>query len=59
MKSLVFSNADAKTKNVTIYTTAECAESIIVWYAAYHAGDRYTVTLDGRNVPIDHNGEPK
>jgi hypothetical protein len=58
MKALVFSNADATPKNATIHTTKECVKDIMVWYGSHHAGDRYTVTFDGRDVPKDHNGWP-
>jgi hypothetical protein len=29
------------------------------WYAGFYAGDLYTVTLNGRNIPLDLNGEPQ
>lgn len=59
VKALVFSNAEATPKNMTIYTTEECVTSIMVMYGSHFSGDRYTVSLDGRNIPIDHNGWPK
>ena len=55
-KALVFSNADATPKNMTIYTTKECVEDIMVMYGSHFAGDRYTVSFDGRNIPMDQNG---
>lgn len=55
---LIFNNADAKPRSIVIECTAASVAHIMAWYGAYFAGDRYTVTLDGRNVPIDHNGEP-
>lgn len=57
-KALVFSNADATLKNVTIYTTRESIGNIIIWYGSHHGGDRYTVSFDGRNVPMDNWGWP-
>lgn len=57
-KALVFSNADAVPKNVTIYTTRESIESIMIWYGSHHEGDRYTVSFDKRNVPMDNWGWP-
>jgi len=57
MKRLVFSNADATPKTVLIECSKESIESIVGWYGAYCAGDRYTVTVDGRNIHLDHNGE--
>lgn len=59
VKALVFSNADATPKNVTIYTTNECIENIMIWYGSHHEGDRYTVSFDGRNIPMDSWGWPK
>lgn len=55
---LVFMNADATPKNTTIECTAASAPLIMAWYAPYHDGDRYAVAADGRNVPMDQNGEP-
>ena len=59
MKALVFSNADATPKNMTIYTIKECVEDIMIMYGSHFCGDRYTVSFDGRNIPMDHNGWPK
>ena len=56
--TLVFSNADTTPKSVVLDVRASDVPRIMAWYGAYHAGDRYTVTLDGRNVPMDQNGEP-
>lgn len=55
---LVFSNADAKPKNVAVDVSGESAPHVMAWYGAYFAGDRYTVTCNGRNVRMDQNGEP-
>lgn len=57
MHKLVFSNADATPKNVCVVLSRESIPHVMAWYGAYFAGDRYTVTLDGRNVPMDQNGE--
>jgi hypothetical protein len=57
MVRLVFSNADAKPHNVALDLSLESVPPVMAWYGAYHAGDRYTVTLDGRNVPLGINGE--
>ena len=56
--TLAFSKADATPKNVALDVSASAVSHVMAWYGAYHAGDRYTVTLDGRNVPMDQNGEP-
>ncbi len=58
MGKLVFSNADAKPHNVALDVSRESVPHIMAWYGSYSAGDRYTVTYDGRNVPMDLNGEP-
>ena len=55
---LVFSNADATPKTTVLDVSAEAVPDIMAWYGAYCSGDRYTVTVDGRNVPMDQNGEP-
>jgi hypothetical protein len=57
MVRLVFSNAETKPKTVALDVSQESVAPIMAWYGAYHAGDRYTVTVDGRNVPFDPNGE--
>ena len=56
---LVFMNADATPKNTSVRVARVDAPQIMAWYGAYCAGDRYTVVMDGRNVPMDQNGEPK
>lgn len=57
MARLVFSNADAKPHNVSMDISFENINQVMAWYAAYFSGDRYTVTMDGRDVPMDQNGE--
>lgn len=56
--SVVFSNADATPKKTVIRMGGDAVASVMAWYAGYHAGDRYTVRVDGRLVPMDGNGEP-
>lgn len=56
---LVFSNTDAKPKTQTIRCDTESVAPIMAWYGAFFAGDRYAVSLDGRNIKIDMNGEPE
>lgn len=58
LRTLVFSNADAKPRTAVIRCDQDSVPIIMSWYGAFYAGDRYTVTLDGRNVPMDQNGEP-
>lgn len=53
---LVFSNADATPKNIALDVAQDAVPHIMDWYGGFHAGDRYTVTVDGRNVPMDING---
>lgn len=55
---LVFNNADATPKTPRVTLRSGGMPNVVAWYGA-HAGDRYTVTRDGRNVPMDINGEPK
>jgi hypothetical protein len=57
MIRLVFSNAESFPKNICLEVSKEAVPNIMQWYGAFHAGDRYTVTLDGRNVSMDMNGE--
>lgn len=59
MEKLVFNNADATPKTEVIECSADSVARITAWYGAYFAGDRYTVTLNGRNVAMDQNGEPR
>ena len=57
--NLVFNNADATPKTVAMKVDLGAVPLIMAWYGAYHAGDRYKVAVDGRNIPMDQNGEPK
>lgn len=59
MGRLIFSNADAIPKTAIIEASLDSIPTIMSRYGAYHAGDRYTVVVDGRNVPVGVNGEPK
>jgi len=54
---LIFNNADATPKTEVLDVSRDCVERIISWYGSYFYGDRYTVTIDGRNVRMDQNGE--
>ena len=58
MNRLVFSNADAKPHNIALDVSLDGVTHVMAWYGAYFAGDRYTATLNGRNIPMDLNGEP-
>lgn len=58
MGKLTFMNADANPKNITVEVGAGSVPDIMAWYGSHHAGDRYTVAFNARNVPIDQNGEP-
>ncbi|MCA2590195.1 MAG: hypothetical protein IM509_05445 [Microcystis sp. M31BS1] len=53
---LVFNNADATPKSSVLDVAEENVSDIMNWYGAYFAGDRYTVTVDGRNIRMDGNG---
>lgn len=56
---LVFNNADAKPKSSVLDIHMDGVFLVCQWYAGFCAGDLYTVTLNGRNIPLDHNGEPQ
>lgn len=57
MKRLVFSNEDSSPKNIYVVCDERSIPHIMAWYGAYCAGDRYTVTYDGHNIPMGLNGE--
>lgn len=57
VRRLVFNNADAKPKTAIVECAPASVRQVMAWYGAYSAGDRYTVTYDGRNIPMDINGE--
>lgn len=56
---LEFINSDATPKTTTIICNRASVPHIMAWYGAYHAGDRYRVTLDGVKVEKDYNGAMK
>ena len=56
---LVFNNADAIPKSIALKVSRDSVPHIMAWYGGYYSGDRYTVTLDGRNVNMDLSGEIK
>lgn len=56
MGKLTFVNSDAL--QICELSVAESAvPDIMAWYGAYHAGDRYSVTFNGRGIVKDRNGE--
>lgn len=57
-KELKFVNSDAKPKVSTVFCTEDSVALIMVWYGAFHAGDRYSVRYGDAVVKKDHNGEP-
>jgi hypothetical protein len=57
-KALVFHNRESRTRNIKVNVCRDSVASLMAWYGAYYAGDTYTVSYDGRNVPMDQNGEP-
>lgn len=58
LATLVFNNADATPKTEVVRLHPDSVAQVMCWYGSHFAGDRYTVALDGRNVPMDINGEP-
>lgn len=57
MVELQFVNSDAKPKVATIRCDTASIASIMAWYGAYHAGDRYAVFADGEKLAKDRNGD--
>lgn len=57
MKLLTFVNQDASPKIAAVHCSPGSVPAIMAWYGAYHAGDRYTVKLDGQKLEKDRNGE--
>jgi hypothetical protein len=55
---LVFHNRETKPLSITIETTRDGVPSIMYWYWCCYAGQPYTVTYDGRNVPMEACGVP-
>ena len=53
---LVFNNADATPTSSVLDVAEENVSEIMDWYGAYFAGDRYTATVDGKNIQMDING---
>lgn len=58
LRKLVFTNSDATPKTVELEVSAASVAPIMAWYGGYHSGDRYVVTLDGKRLQKDLNGEP-
>ena len=55
---LVFNNKDATPKSDVLDIHIDGVENVCQWYAAFYAGDIFTVTMNGRNLPLDLNGVP-
>jgi hypothetical protein len=55
---LVFNNADATPKSNVLDIHIDYVQDVCQWYAAFFDGDRFTVTMNGRNLPLDLNGVP-
>jgi hypothetical protein len=56
---LVFNNAYGTPKSSVLDIHMDGVFMVCQWYAGFYAGDLYTVTLNGRNIPLDLNGEPQ
>lgn len=54
---LKFVNRDSTPKTVVVQCDRASAEAIAAWYGSFHAGDRYTVYVNGERVKKDRNGE--
>jgi hypothetical protein len=57
MVELKFVNSDAKPKVSTVRCDTASIASVMAWYGAYFAGDRYAVYADDVKLPKDQNGE--
>lgn len=58
MRYLAFKNKTARPMLSLVMCSAESVPAIMAWYGAYHAGDKYTASLDGRKILMDKNGRP-
>lgn len=58
MSRLIFHNPNFKPLNIVIETDHESMPLIMEWYGAFFSGDKYMVTFEGRNIPMDINGCP-
>lgn len=56
---LRFVNRDANPMGHEIVCRPQDVPVIMGWYRGYHAGDRYTVAVDGMGVALDVNGLPR
>lgn len=57
--TLVFRNRDAGRAGLsTLHVNRKSVPLIMTWYGSHHAGDNYTVRVDGVLVRMDRNGEP-
>lgn len=54
---LAFMNLDATPSRTAFQISPDGIAPVMSWYGGYHAGDEYTVTVDGRPVEKDENGE--
>ena len=54
---LKFVNSDATPKTQCVLVDAASIPSVMQWYGAFCAGDRYAVFIDGIKVAKDQNGE--
>lgn len=59
IRNLTFENKDASPEESrhSFDVAAEAIPVIMQWYGGFHAGDEYTVTVDGKEVYTDRNGE--
>jgi len=57
MRTLRFTNSDARPKISEVTVSSDSIKKIMSWYGAYHSFDRYKVEIDGLEVAKDTNGE--
>lgn len=55
--TLEFNNKDATPKITTFGVEDKACADIALWYGGFHAGDHYTVKVDGQIMKQGPNGE--
>ena len=56
LRRVKFDNRSNKTGTVEIIVKESATKMISEWYASHHAGDRFTIYVDGKKQKQDVNG---
>ena len=56
---LTIHNHDATPKDVNFVIESSAIRQVVSWYAAFHSGDNYVVSIDGEAQQLDLNGALK